>query len=176
MPLRIEQSVSEALAQLQGKEVNKAINAALTKSVRILRKETNRNFKAGQTKHGRRINMKTAGLVSVSKSKRKALEKKVHIMKLPLARIFEIGTAERFAPIKRKKHRYTVIDGRGDKVKITVPGKEDSRPTGRINPVHFFRNAQISKEREINETFNKDLMKVIKKLWDSGKITIRRIR
>lgn len=173
MSLKIEQNVSDALARLQGNDAYKVLNAALTKSVRILRKETNRNFKAGRTKHGRKINMKTAGLVSVSKSKRKALEKKVHIMKLPLARIFEIGTAERFAPIKRKKHRYTVIDGRGDKVKKTVPGEEDSRPTGRINPVYFFRNAQISKEKEINETFNKEVLAAFKKLWESGKITIK---
>lgn len=165
MRVRIEESVGSALAQLRGKDVTRVLRKSLTASVRILRKESVANFRKGRTTKGRRIRMKTTGLIQ-SKRVRRRLAMEIKIVNWK-ARIFEVGAEDRHT-MGYKSHTYTLIDGRGDKVKLRVGGK--ARPTGSIKPVHFFRDARISKEREIYDTFNTQLVKVFKDLWSRGKI------
>lgn len=171
MPIQIQQNVLDALAKLKSKDALKVINTALTQSARILRKETLSNFKRnGRTKSGRKIDMGTAGLVSVSRSTRKQLMRKVHIMRSPLARIFEKGTKPRHTMVRKKTGASTIIDDRGERRRITM-GKGKGRYTGVIRPIYFFRDARNSKEKEIYESFNKYVLDGLQKLWEAGKIT-----
>lgn len=169
MPIEIQQNVLDALSRLNGKESLKIINTALTRSARILRKEAVSNFKRnGKTKSGRKIKMKTAGLVSISRRTRKQLMRKVHIMKSPLARIFEKGTKPRHTLVRKKLYTYSTYDGKGNRLRITK-GKGKGRYTGYIMPIYFFRDARNSKEKEIYEMFNREVLSELQKIWESGK-------
>ena len=169
MPIEIQQNVLDALSRLNGKDALKVINTALTRSARILRKEAVSNFRRnGKTKSGKRIKMKTAGLVSVTRSTRRQLMRKVHIMKSPLARIFEKGTEPRHTQVRKKLYTYSTYDGNGNRLRITK-GEGKGRYTGYIRPVYFFRDARNSKEKEIYEMFNEEVLTAFKKIWESGK-------
>ncbi len=169
MKVEIRQNVIDALVKLRDKDARRVINEALNTSVRILRKETVQNFKRGVTKYGKKINMKTAGLVRVGRGARKQLIKKVHIMGLPLARIFEKGTDERETQVRRKLYTSSYTDSRGERHRYTI-GRGKGRRTGRITPVYFFRDARNEKEEEIYRTFNRQLLVAFRKLWKAGKI------
>ena len=170
MPVEIQQNVIDALTRLRGKDAEKVINMALNESVRILRKETVSVFKKNAvTKSGKKINMKTAGLVRTSRRMRGQLLRKVHIMGLPLARIFENGTDERHTFVRKKVRTARVTDSAGKRYRITI-GTGKGRRTGRILPIRFFKTARENKEQEIYSTFNNNLLKDFEKLWKAGKI------
>ena len=144
MPIEIQQNVLDALSRLNGKESLKIINTALTRSAQ------------------------TAGLVSISRRTRKQLMRKVHIMKSPLARIFEKGTKPRHTLVRKKLYTYSTYDGKGNRLRITK-GKGKGRYTGYIMPIYFFRDARNSKEKEIYEMFNREVLSELQKIWESGK-------
>ena len=170
MRVRIEENVLDALTRLRSKDAQRVIRLALTSSVRILRKESISNFKRnGRTKSGKKIDMGTAGLVRASRLARRQLGMKVHIMGNPLARIFEKGAVNRHTMVARKKYTSSRINNKGDRVRITY-GRGRGHYTGDIIPIHFFRDARTAKEKEIYETFNKQVRKVFKDLWEQGKI------
>lgn len=171
--------VLRAMNSLDSKNTKKVILATLRKAANILKKETDRRGEIAThirkyrketivTKKGKKKEkIRRIATVNVS---RKNLEALVHILSDYRVKWFEMGAAKKgTADRKTKGYRYrneTHKKRKGKRFVYKLDGK--GRNTGRIEPKHFFRDAQRATESQCFSYIKTNLSREIIKAWEKN--------
>jgi hypothetical protein len=166
-PVTVDTSqINKLLATLAGDEKKKAVFGALRKSANILKKATDKAFKAGTKLDGETVHYRVGGEKAQKKIRgiaktvidRKNYLAKVHIMGDFRAKYFEKGTKVRYT----KGRKITGQARRGKRIINVRTGK--GRKTGNIKAQWIFKSTKQATERRIFDNMEKQLIKAIKRI------------
>ena len=153
--------------KLTGPEMKKVMVSTLRSSANILKKETEVQFHSRVALNGFKISYQKKGqdrtkvkrLVTVVVNKRD-MTAKVHIMGDFRAKLFELGTKERYT----RGHKITGSYRKGNRKYLNRTGKPGRR--GNIQAGHHFKTAQdVTREKifsEMDQRMSKAIIRIAK--------------
>lgn len=163
-----DSQVETVFKALTSKNQKKALKQGIRKSAQILVKRTKQLLKQNVknvTKPSRfkdHKKMINGVKFAFDRDKNKNMEGKVHIMGEFRLKFFEVGTADRYQGMKRRK-------GLMGFVRRLIKGAKHKRYTGRIKPIYFFKKAKSDTEQQVFSSLNENIKESITKAILKGK-------
>lgn len=163
--------INELLKQLNDKEANKAISSALRKSILIIRKQAQENLVSavtraefGTTKNGvsfkpLKNEIKVAVYRNASGARVVLPDQRKKGSRAYMLKWFESGTKDRFTKESSTRSFWT------NKKRVT----KKAAYRGNINASHFFSNAVKSKQKEAENSLEKNIIDSIMKIANKKK-------